>query len=226
MQTLTETILGSDLNNDVAAPPNHNIKAGASSPYFTAYEAAIYLGIDERAVHKLIKDKILCAKRDKSSAEWQIDTICVQSYKAQALSPQDHIKRESAFSDKEKLQIDGHAVLLPSDTNKLGLDDHYLAKESINVLLKNLSLASDRLQGASYRIGYLESKVESLEEQLKTLPELRARAAQEIITERENTELKEQITQLIAQIESQTNSYNSSKRRLLWWHALFSKNRQ
>ena len=44
-----------------------------------------------------------------------------------------------------------------------------------------------------YRIGYLESQIENLTEQLVILPELRSRAARAFITERECKILKETV---------------------------------
>jgi DNA repair ATPase RecN len=62
-------------------------------------------------------------------------------------------------------------------------------------ILESLDFAAVRLEGAMYRIGYLESQVDSLHEQLKVLPEFRARAAKAILTERQNHVLIETISE-------------------------------
>lgn len=62
-------------------------------------------------------------------------------------------------------------------------------------VLESLDFAAVRLEGAMYRIGYLESQVDNLTEQLKVLPEFRARAAKAILTERENRALIEAISE-------------------------------
>lgn len=60
-------------------------------------------------------------------------------------------------------------------------------------VLESLDFAAVRLEGAMYRIGYLESQVDSMQEQLKVLAEFRARAAKAILIERENHALIESI---------------------------------
>lgn len=60
-------------------------------------------------------------------------------------------------------------------------------------VLESLDFAAVRLEGAMYRIGYLESQVDSMQEQLKVLGEFRARAAKAILIERENHTLLESI---------------------------------
>ncbi len=52
-----------------------------------------------------------------------------------------------------------------------------------------------------YRIGYLESQVDTLNEQLKVLPEFRARAAKAILTERENHVLLQSISEYEAELK-------------------------
>lgn len=74
-----------------------------------------------------------------------------------------------------------------------GLDREVTTQRNVESVMESLDFANVRLEGAMYRIGYLESQVESLQEQLSVLPDFRARAARAILTERENVQLKEQV---------------------------------
>ncbi|MGH9553414.1 MAG: hypothetical protein ACRD3W_28795, partial [Terriglobales bacterium] len=97
-----------------------------------------------------------------------------------------------------------------------------------------LDFASVRLEGAMYRIGYLEAQVNSQEEQLKVLPEFRARAAKAILTERENDMLKEENSSLkidltaahkeSADLHEEVTQLHSVITRLeqLWWWRILS----
>lgn len=68
-------------------------------------------------------------------------------------------------------------------------------------VLESLDFAAVRLEGAMYRIGYLESQVDSMQEQLKVLGEFRARAAKAILIERENHMLLESISEYEAELK-------------------------
>ncbi len=61
-------------------------------------------------------------------------------------------------------------------------------------LVENLSSqlkeAADGLQGANYRIGYLESQSEVLKDQIKLLPDLQSKAEKSDVLESEIDELK------------------------------------
>ena len=69
-----------------------------------------------------------------------------------------------------------------------------LTDASIGKVLEQLSFTSERLQGAMHRIGFLESQVEILEEQVKYMPELRAKAARTIVLERLQSELSDVVS--------------------------------
>lgn len=69
-----------------------------------------------------------------------------------------------------------------------------ISARNLQELLEGLEFTHERLQGAMYRIGFLENQVENLEDRLKTLPEFRARAARGILIEKENRDLKDAIT--------------------------------
>jgi hypothetical protein len=68
-----------------------------------------------------------------------------------------------------------------------------LTDSSIVKVLEQFNFTSERLQGAMHRIGFLESQVETLQDQARFLPEMRAKAARSIVLERENSELKDVI---------------------------------
>jgi len=59
-----------------------------------------------------------------------------------------------------------------------------------------LSNHIDRLESASYRIGYLEAMLSAREEQLKLLPDLRAAADKALSNERRSHELQEKVQEL------------------------------
>jgi len=68
-----------------------------------------------------------------------------------------------------------------------------ITNANITLVLDQLTFSADRLAGAMHRIGYLESQVETMEDQLRFLPEFRAKAARSIVLERQNWELKDVI---------------------------------
>lgn len=71
-----------------------------------------------------------------------------------------------------------------------------VSARTLQELLEGLEFTHERLQGAMYRIGFLENQVENLEERVKTLNEFRARAARSLIVEKENRELKAALNKL------------------------------
>jgi hypothetical protein len=98
--------------------------------------------------------------------------------------PPDAVKESS--TDVTKIaQSTGLASLNRTETTAKHVGD----------VLESLDFAAVRLEGAMYRIGYLESQVDTLQEQLKVLPEFRARAARAILTERENHVLLHSISE-------------------------------
>lgn len=87
---------------------------------------------------------------------------------------------------------DGAARFIPPQERFFSKQDReVITTASVNKAIEQLTFTSDRLSGAMHRIGYLESQVEVMEDQLRFLPDFRARAARAIILERENWELKE-----------------------------------
>jgi hypothetical protein len=116
-----------------------------------------------------------------------------------------------------------------------------ITAKNVESLMDSLDFATVRLEGAMYRVGYLEGQVASLEEQLKVLPEYRSRAAGAILTERENVLLHDQVQKLlektagyesmidtldleIGELDDKLTASNAILDRLqtLWWFRLFS----
>jgi hypothetical protein len=74
-----------------------------------------------------------------------------------------------------------------------GIDRAEITNKSLESVLENLDFSSVRLEGAMYRIGYLEAKLDDLQKELQIMPELRAKWAKSLILERENEEYRETI---------------------------------
>jgi hypothetical protein len=74
-----------------------------------------------------------------------------------------------------------------------GIDRAEITNKSLESVLENLDFSSVRLEGAMYRIGYLEAKLDDLQKELQIIPELRAKWAKSLILERENEEYRETI---------------------------------
>jgi hypothetical protein len=78
-------------------------------------------------------------------------------------------------------------------TNVRGIDRADITNKNLESVLENLDFSSVRLEGAMYRIGYLEAKLDDLQKELQILPELRTKWAKSLILERENEEYRETI---------------------------------
>ncbi len=93
--------------------------------------------------------------------------------------------------------VDALAVVTVSEgTNDLSqVPLHALARavEEQGAMLAN---HVSRLEGASYRIGYLEAMVSAKEEQLRLLPDLRVAAAKALTDERRSHELEDKLSQV------------------------------
>jgi len=76
-----------------------------------------------------------------------------------------------------------------------GIDRQQITAKNLNSLLENLDFTNIRLEGAMYRVGFLEAKIDALEEQLEEVPELRAKFARSLILENENAGYQKEIEQ-------------------------------
>ena len=90
---------------------------------------------------------------------------------------------------------------ISQSTGLASLNRSETTAKHVGDVLESLDFAAVRLEGAMYRIGYLESQVDYLTEQLKVLPEFRARAAKEILTERENHVLLQAISEYESELK-------------------------
>ena len=109
----------------------------------------------------------------------------------------EHVYSDKGRREKECADSEALAVVTISDTptELLKAPLQALARaveEQGTVLSDHIS----KLEGASYRIGYLEAMLSAREEQLKLLPDLRAAAARAITNERRCQELQEMNQQL------------------------------
>jgi hypothetical protein len=74
-----------------------------------------------------------------------------------------------------------------------GIDRAEITNKNLQSVLENLDFSSVRLEGAMYRIGYLEAKLDGLQKELLVMPELRTKWAKSLILERENEEYRDTI---------------------------------
>ena len=161
----------------------------------TIKQAARVLGVDEQKIVSLIEDKTLCCARDDASGDPMLDAACVR---AQAgVTQKDFLKKVRRLISTEKsmealAEVPQAVVeeLIYENESEAEHHSEALTIQSVNLLVDNLAAATLRLQTLMYRTGYLEAKVENLEEQLKVVPDLRTKAAQGLILERENGLLK------------------------------------
>jgi plasmid maintenance system antidote protein VapI len=170
----------------------------------TVRQTARVLGIDEEKVHSLINDKTLCRSRQDAFGKPVLDAACVRA--------QAGVTREAFLSKVRRLitteknmqklvdvpQAALDELILESEadmtaSSEVSLGEHHQSRgeaaitiQNVNLLVDNLASATLRLEALMYRAGYLEAKVENLEEQLKVVPDLRTKAAQGLILEREN----------------------------------------
>jgi len=176
----------------------------------TIRQTARVLGIEEEKVLSLIGDKTLCCSRQDAFGKPMLDAACVRA--------QAGVSREAFLSQVRRLITTETSMQELVDLSQAALDeliceteatlssevsssDHHhevsdaITIQNVSLLVDNLASATLRLEALMYRAGYLEAKVENLEEQLKVVPDLRTKAAQGLILERENGQLKSTISE-------------------------------
>lgn len=206
----------------------------------TVHETCVLLGMDKPEVLKLIKQKLLCAQRDDSTDGWAIERQCALTQQSAFMTAQrDPISFEPQIDDLFAPQQTIHmsaelhtsnevtqptGLSAPRGTKGLStLDRADATAKSVESILDSLDFANVRLEGAMYRIGYLEAQVDSLQEQLKVLPEFRARVANAILTDRENDILREIVAEHEQKLESANKmleKFQQSKAIRFWSWAL------
>jgi hypothetical protein len=201
----------------------------AQSEHMTLAEAASFMGLSGFEVLALIRKELLCASPCATTGDYQVDRHCAQAQRSSYMAVQRDSKNVTGLDDLFSLDVlddsgptfkrDEHSDPLtgvaPTRSKALTEEEReQITEKNVATLLGSLDFANVRLEGAMYRVGYLEAQVESLHEQLKVLPELRTRAAQAILIDRENDILKrdlaDQKTELQA-LKDQLERLESSK---------------
>jgi len=178
----------------------------------TVRQTARVLGVDEEKVLSLIGDKTLCCSRQDAFGKPMLDAACVRAQagvtrgaflsKVRRLITTEKNMQElvdvpqGALDElicESEMEMTGSSEVSSSDHHQEG--DATITIQNVNLLVDNLASATLRLEALMYRAGYLEAKVENLEEQLKVVPDLRTKAAQGLILERENGQLKSTISE-------------------------------
>jgi len=102
------------------------------------------------------------------------------------------------------------------------LDEQDLSQHNMATVLASLEFAHDRLQAAMHRIGYLEGKVEVLEEQVSILPMVQSIAARVPEMEQESLDLRTLLIERELHLaETHAELKDASARlelvRMSWW---------
>jgi len=189
------------------------------SEHMTLDEAASFLGISALEVRTLIKREVLCASPSATTGDYQVDRHCAEAQRSTYMKTvQVDAKNVAGLDDLFSQDgLDGSGPAFTRDEHSDPLtgvtpirskalteeERDQITSKNVATLLDSLDFANIRLEGAMYRVGYLEAQVESLHEQLKVLPELRTRAARAILTDRENDILKMEMTAQKTELEAQ-----------------------
>lgn len=83
-----------------------------------------------------------------------------------------------------------HAIISNEEKALKLLENQEVTARTLSATLVSLEFANDRLQAAMYQMGFLEAKLESLQELVQELPDLKAKAHRLTLLEKENDELK------------------------------------
>ena len=157
----------------------------------TVKQTARILAVEEQQVLALIQDKTLCCASEDAFGDPMLDAACVR---AQAGVTQNAFLKKvrrliSTEKSMEALADVPQAVveeLICESETEVEHHSEALTIQSVNLLVENLAATTLKLEAMMYRAGYLEAKVENLEEQLNVVPDLRTKAAQRLILQHEN----------------------------------------
>jgi hypothetical protein len=183
----------------------------------TVEQASKILAISKERVKELIENDTLCCSDTGETGEPRLSAACVRAQAGKSkLEFVQEIKRLIAGENNKKRKA---SVDMPSDADVClqelfdasspfgaiepaekvskayirGIDRAEITNKNLESVLENLDFSSVRLEGAMYRIGYLEAKLDNLQKELEIMPELRSKWAKSLILERENEEYKETI---------------------------------
>ncbi len=197
----------------------------------TVDQAAKILGLPEARVKELIADHTLCCSESDDNAEPRLSAACVRAQAGKsklefiqevkrmiAGENKKHTKQsvdmpenadtilQDLFDNSHPFKSEAHDVAAQAApaTRQLhvkGINRAEITNKNIEAVLENLDFTSVRLEGAMYRIGYLEAKVDDLQTELQIMPELRAKWAKSLILERECEDLKADVAERLETIE-------------------------
>ena len=208
----------SDISDDFFALSEARDGVGEMPKELTVSQAASILGVEEQKVLHLIADHTLCCVNADENGSPLLDAACVQTQAGktkaaflaevrQIISAEkvaktaDQSSLEQLFAELavvgevgasdvvEAAEPVGETINIRPVPIK-GFDRAAITARNVQSIIASLESANSRLESVMFRAGYLESKVENLEEKLKDMPELRTKAARSIIFEKENADLK------------------------------------
>ncbi len=163
-----EDLFGDEtLSSESVAGPSRDGPAG-SSPYISALEASLILGINKRSVIRLISEQKLGAV--KENGKYLVDKSAVERRKNDAQKPK-------LFTDDVALDIEDAGPSQDHDTPLHVSVDMEVPRRSHDddTLVLSVSSSIDafallkELEGATFRIGYLEAQLAEREQQIKLL---------------------------------------------------------
>lgn len=228
----------------VSAVAGHGNGHAAAAKTLTVKEAASLLGVSEGKVLKLIDEQVLCAELDSQTYSWLVDAACAEMHiGSEALSVEapapieveevtdasaqhqlDALTAYTGIIDMEPPEAEWQDTEIPwasvleikQKPFVRGLDREAITQHNVEAVIESLDSATVRLEGAMYRIGYLEAQVDGLQEQLSVLPEYRTRAARAIISERENAILKQAVEAKETELAVAKSAIERLQSHFLW----------
>lgn len=209
-QLAGHNILHAALSQSAGTESGDSYNAGATeNEHMTLMQAAAFLGISIEEVHELIKRELLCASPKGRTGDYLIDRECAKAQRSAYMNANRDSKNVAGLDDLFSLDAlaenqntfnrsqtsDPLTGEEPSANKALTQEEReVITTKNVDALLSSLDFANVRLETAMYRAGYLEAQVESLQVQLKILPDLRLRSAQAILVERENALLADKLS--------------------------------
>lgn len=167
-----EDLFGNEvLSSESVAGPSRDEDAGLSR-YISALEASLILGINKRSVIRLINEQKLDAI--KENGKYLIDKSAVERRKTEA-------KKTALFTDVVALDMEGAGPARDDDTHlhvSVDMEGPRPSRDEDspeNCVVSPMSSTIDafallkELEGATFRIGYLEAQLAERDQQIKLL---------------------------------------------------------
>jgi chromosome segregation ATPase len=136
--------------------------------------------------------------RNLGSATYQRLQAALSNEAALTSGTYDRLSTEGINLTDTMDSADAPKIFAPDLSNRKRLspaERELLTQQSVTPILEQWSSTSERLQNAMQRIGYLECQVEVMQDNLKGVPELRAKATRAIILEIENNSLSAKLAE-------------------------------